>query len=257
MMEQMVNNLAIIQARTGATRLPNKVLKEIKGKTVLEHVIERVKRSKFIDEVIVATTINESDLSIVSLCAQKGVRVFCGSENDVLDRFYQISKLINPQNIIRITADCPLHDAEVIDLVVQSHLESKCDYTSNTLKESFPDGLDCEVFTYHALENAWKRAKLASQREHVTQYMIHDDQCSKFSVVGEENHGDERWTLDNEDDFRFIETIYSELYDTDVNFGYRNILNLLDRKPELKSLNNKAIRNEGLFKSLANDYAVN
>lgn len=251
-----MKNIAIIQARTGASRLPNKVIIQIKGKSVLEHVIDRVKRSTQINEVIVATTISESDLRIVELCAQNGIRVFCGSEDDVLDRYYQAAKLLEADNVIRITADCPLHDAQVIEQVIMSHIAQNNDYTSNTLKETFPDGLDCEIMKYSVLKEAWKEAKMAAQREHVTQYIIHNDKYKKSCVLSKENHGDERWTLDTKDDLRFIERVYEELYDSNPFFNYEDIITLLNKKPEIRKINSGSIRNEGLIKSLNNDFIV-
>lgn len=251
-----MNNIAIIQARTGSTRLPYKVLKQIEQKPVLQHVIERVKQSKLIDEVIVATSMSFSDLAIVKLCINLGIRVFCGSENDVLDRYYQVAKNVCADNIIRITADCPLHDAEVIDKVLQAHIENKSDYTSNILEETFPDGLDCEVITYKTLEEIWHKAKMASEREHVTLYIIQNNCYKKTSVVDKENHGFERWTLDTEEDFLFISEVYKELYHLKPFFKYQDILTLLNNNPKLRQINKGFLRNEGIKKSLINDYII-
>lgn len=251
-----MKNIAIIQARTGSTRLPDKVLIQIKGKTVLEHVLDRVNKSKQIDEVIVATTISRNDLKIVGLCAKNGIRVFCGSENDVLDRYYQAAKLLEADNIIRITADCPIHDPEVIDQVIMTHIARDNDYTSNTLKETFPDGLDCEIMKYSVLKEAWKQAAMASQREHVTQYIIHNDKYKKSCVLSKENHGDERWTLDTKDDLSFIDKVYEELYELNPLFNYDDVIALLNKKPEIRKINSSSVRNEGLIKSLNNDYIV-
>lgn len=251
-----MKSIAIIQARTGATRLPDKVLLPIKGKTVLEHVLDRVKRSRLLDEVIVATTMSKNDLKIVELCAKKGIRVFCGSENDVLDRYYQAARLIDADNIVRITADCPLHDAKVIDEVITVHIERDNDYTSNILEETFPDGLDCEIMRFSVLKEAWQRAELSSEREHVTQYIIHNDKYKKSGVTSSENHGEERWTLDTKEDFLFIGRVYAELYDSNPHFAYKDILTLLHEKPEIRKLNSGSTRNEGLIKSLNEDYIV-
>lgn len=251
-----MRNIAIIQARTGSTRLPDKVLLRLEDKTVLEHVIDRVSQSKFIDEVIVATTISMNDLGIVKICASKGIRVFCGSENDVLDRYYQAAKLFMPDNIVRITADCPLHDANVIDEVIERHLENDSDYSSNVLEETFPDGLDCEVMKFSTLREAWQEANLSSQREHVTQYIIHNEKYKKSSIVSKVNHGNERWTLDTEEDLLFIREIYKEIYSDNPYFNYTNIIDLLNRKPELRNINQRSIRNEGLLKSLKEDSTI-
>ena len=139
----------------GSTRLPDKVLMKLADKTVLENIIDRVSRY----------------LEIARLCAMKGVSIFCGSEDDVLDRFYQTAKQFRIKNIVRITADCPLIDPQIIDRAVKLYLDTGADYVSNTLEETYPDGLDVEVFSFDALEAAWKDAKLMSEREHVTPYI--------------------------------------------------------------------------------------
>lgn len=251
-----MRNLAIIQARTGSSRLPNKVLMKLGDKTVLEQVVCRVQQSKFIDEVIVATTEMESDNDIYKLCKQINVEVFRGSENDVLDRFYQCAKKYIPNNIVRITADCPLLDSCVIDKVIGLHIEKDYDFTSNTIEPTFPDGEDVEIMKYGVLKEAWEKAELASQREHVTQYIIHSDKYKKGNVLNKNNLEKMRWTLDTLPDYVFISKLYDELYDQDRNFGMEDILKLLDRKPELTLINCDSKRNEGLKKSLKNDYTI-
>ena len=195
-------NLAIIQARMGSSRLPNKVLKDLCGKPALWHVINRVKKSKLIDEIIIATTIEKQDLQIVKFCADNDIRVFVGSESDVLDRYYQAARLFKPDNVIRITSDCPLIDYEIIDLIIKKHIEENNDYTSNTLVDSFPDGLDCEIMKYSVLERAWENACLQSEREHVTLYIKNGD-FKKKNILCEEDRKNFRWTLDTEKDFLF------------------------------------------------------
>lgn len=255
-MKENINNLAIIQARTGATRLPNKVLIDIKGKKILEHVIDRVKSSKYIDEVVVATTINKNDLKIVSLCAKNDIRVFCGAEEDVLDRYYQVAKLLKPKNVVRITADCPMHDSQIIDLVIKNHLQSDSDYTSNVLEETYPDGLDCEIMKFAVLEEAWKTARLLSEREHATQFIINNDKYTKCSVVNSFNCGNERWTLDTENDLKLIQAVYNQLYEKNPLFRYEEIMSMLNENPHIREFNRDSIRNEGLIKSLRNDMLI-
>lgn len=251
-----VKNLAIIQARMGSSRLPNKVLMELQGKTVLEHVVERTNRSQCVDEVIVATTGEYADDAIVSLCESKGIRVFRGSENDVLDRYYQCALIIQPVNIVRITADCPMMDPKVIDLVIEEHTIKGNDYTSNTFEPSFPDGEDVEVMTYETLLAAWENAQMASQREHVTQYIINDNQFKKSNVPCSENLEELRWTLDTLNDYHFISKVFERLYEDNPYFGIEAVLDLLKHEPALMQLNRGSQRNEGLQKSLQNDYLV-
>lgn len=249
-------NLAIIQARMGASRLPNKVLMELEGKPVLWHVIHRVKKSKLIDEVVVATTYQKADLEIVKFCAESGIRVFAGSENDVLDRYYQVAKLFRPDNVIRITADCPLHDFHIIDQVIKKHISENNDYTSNTMEETFPDGLDCEIMKFSILKEIWKKAVLYSEREHVTQYILKNNKYKKNCLINTTYKGDERWTLDTEKDYEFIKRIFTELYIENQEFTSKDIYDLLDAKPEIRNINGGLVRNEGLLKSIRNDYIV-
>lgn len=250
--------LAIIQARMGSTRLPKKVLLDLEGKTVLEYVVERVKRSKLIDEVIVATTISPDDLDIVKLCSNKGIRVFCGSEDDVLDRYYQISKLIKPKHIVRVTADCPLIDPDIIDKTIDLHLYNNSDYTCNTLNETFPDGLDVEIFTYEALEKTWKEAKLTSEHEHVTPYIRNHKEIFKISGLDNKvNLSKKRWTLDEYDDYKFLKVIFENVYVNNPDFRMNDILKYLRKNPDVEIINNQIIRNQGYLKSLKEDKNIN
>lgn len=245
---------AIIQARMGSTRLPNKVLKNLGDKSVLEQVYSRVKKSKLIDEIFIATTIDKNNLPLLNLCTSKGMRVFCGSEDNVLDRYYQLAKLIKTEHIVRITSDCPVIDSELIDMIIEKHLQSNSDYTSNTIEDSYPDGLDTEVFKFKSLEYAWKNASLNSEREHVTAYIKKHPELFKLnSIVSEINYSEKRWTLDTDLDFQFLHLLYEELYSKNENFGMNDILELLERKPSLELINSNILRNEGYIKSLKED----
>lgn len=243
--------IAVIQARIGSTRLSDKVLLNLEGKSVLERVIERVKNSKFIQEVIVATTISKEDLEIVNLCSKIGVRVYCGSENDVLDRYFQVARILTPRHIVRITADCPLIDPQVIDRVIKLHLKERADYTSNILKPTFPDGEDVEVFRFQALKKAWENARLSSEREHVTPYMRkHPALFKRTNLSYAADLSRKRWTLDNKEDYRFIKLIYKNLLKKRSIFGMEEILEFLSEHPDCEKINHKIKRNEGYLKSL-------
>ncbi|MBN4051249.1 glycosyltransferase family protein [bacterium AH-315-M05] len=249
--------LAIIQARVGSTRLPGKVLLDMEGKTVLEHVINRVNSSSLISATVVATTINKEDLAIVKLCSEIGSRVFCGSEKDVLDRFYQAAKLLNPEQIIRITADCPLIDSQVVDKIINTHIEKKSDYTSNTLKITYPDGEDVEIFTFKTLKKAWKNARLLSEREHVTPYIRNRPKEFKLgNVEYQEDLSDKIWTLDVLKDYVFITSIYKKLYKQNPLFGMQAILDLLNYHPDIENINAHIKRNEGSRKTLKKDKKI-
>ncbi len=248
-----MNIITIIQARLGSTRLPGKVLLGLEGRTVLEHVIGRVRSSKLANDVIVATTINKEDLEIVKLCASLGISVYCGSVDDVLDRYYQTARLFKADHIVRITSDCPLIDPKTIDDVVALHLSEKADYTSNTLKETFPDGQDTEIFTFNALKEAWKNANLASEREHVTPYIRKNPSFKHVNLEYNEDLSQKRWTLDNPEDYEFIKLIYENLYKNNPFFGMKEILKFTNENPEIEKINNSLSRNEGYLKSLKED----
>ncbi len=250
--------LAMIQARCGSTRLPNKVLKDLCGKPALQRMIERVQRSKLIDEVMVVTSIEKNNLSILKLCADLGVRVGIGSEDDVLDRFYQTTKLIKPEYIIRLTADCPCFDAELLDQAIMA-MESDTDYMGMT-SESFADGLDLEIIKLDAFEKSWREADHSFEREHVTQYIIRHPEIFKLqnfeSPIG--YFGNQRWTVDEPEDFELVKRIYEhfELEMKNDSFGYKDILVFLNEHPEIMALNSKFTRNEGLSKSMKEDQIV-
>ena len=243
---------AIIQARISSTRLPGKVLLELLGKPVLWHVINRVSKAKSVDDVIVATSTLPADDAIEEFCRQNNVKFFRGHPVDVLDRFYQCAKNNRIEDIVRITADCPLHDPHIIDKVVTEYAAGGYDYAANALDPTFPDGLDVEVFSFQALEKAWKNARLASEREHVTPYIIkHPDLFRIKSIRQSRDYSHMRWTLDNPEDYEFIREVYiffgKDIFYTDV------VLELLEKKPELTRINKGIKRNEGYDKSLEKD----
>ncbi len=252
-----METLAIIQARTGSTRLPGKVLLDLEGATVLERVIERVMAAKLIDKVMVATTTQENDLPLVELCNRLGVAVYRGSEKDVLDRFYQAAKPFAPRRIVRITADCPLIDPKIIDQSIFTFRETKVDYLASQFDERLPDGEDVEVFSFEALKRAWADAKWVSEREHVTPYIYKNPKIFKVSGLKvDHDYSEKRWTLDNQDDYEFIRAIYSLLYKNNHQFGMEDVLELLKKNPDLEKLNSHIARNEGYAKSLREDKIV-
>lgn len=247
--------LVIIQARVGSSRLPNKVLLPLGTKTVIEQVVNRVKKSKLIDELVVATSIEKNNLPLIHLCSGAGIRIFAGEENDVLDRFYQAAKLIKPKHIVRITADCPLHDPEIIDKVIKEHCDARNDYTSNTDPPTYPDGLDVEIFTYEALIKTWNEAELISQREHVTPYMRTGNIFSRSNVKNEIDYSSLRWTLDEEVDYTLIKEIYDYFNNKEI-FYFKDILQLIEKNPYLRTINSTIQRNEGYEKSLKKDKRI-
>lgn len=230
--------VAIIQARMTSTRLPGKVLKEVMDKKLLEYQLERVKCSKLIDEIIVATTINESDSPIVELCRQLDVAFYRGSEEDVLERYYEASKESNADVIVRLTSDCPLIDPEIIDLVINQYLSCDFDYVSNTQERTFPRGMDTEVFSANLLKIAYIHGTKEYEREHVTPYFyMNKNQFTIGQVKSEHDNSSFRLTVDTKEDLELITILLEKLYPINKNFDLAAILRLLRSNPSLTSIN--------------------
>ena len=201
--------LAIIQARTTSKRLPNKILLLLDGKTVLEHCMSRVFGAKLIDQMVVAYPLGEASLPIQKICANLDIMGFAGSEDDVLDRYYQCARLLKPKHIVRITSDCPLVDSDLIDRVIAYHIAENATYTSNRLNEpAYPDGEDIEVFTFDALERAWKYSVMPYDREHVSTFIKADpsNKCCHYPAPCD--MGDIKYSLDTMEDYEEIRRRY-------------------------------------------------
>ena len=247
----------IIQARMGSTRLPGKVLKDISDHPMVWHVINRVRQAKRLDEVVVATSDGASDDTVAAFCEQEGIPCFRGSENDVLDRYYRAASWIGADTIVRITADCPLIDPVVLDEVVATYLDGGCDYASNTIERTYPDGLDTEVFSFEVLEKTWRGASLMSEREHVTPYIWRNGELFKLGQVTQEvDLSDLRWTVDEPEDLEFVRKVYEHLYQPGQVFLMEDIVKLLERHPELLEINRGFETNEGYLRSLWEDRVV-
>ncbi len=245
----------IIQARMGSTRLPAKVLMEIEGKSILLYCLEQASKSKLINKIIVASTINQNDEILIEKVKNYGYDVFAGSEDDVLDRYYQAAKKFGTKVIVRLTSDCPLIDPQIMDNVIKTFQEIKCDYCSNVQPPTFPDGYDVEVFSFKALERAWKETKLMSEREHVTPFLWKNNK--KFKIVNVENDEDLshlRITVDEKEDFILIEEIIKKIKKSPIYL--KDILKLFKEEPELLKINSKYARNEGYAKSILEDKIV-
>jgi spore coat polysaccharide biosynthesis protein SpsF len=246
--------LAILQARVSSTRLPGKVLKPLLGEPMLIRQIERVRRCRLIDKLVVATSVDSSDDALIEVLSQTGIACFRGSLDDVLERFYQAAKPSQPEHVVRLTGDCPLADPVLIDEAINAHLSCGVDYTSTALNPSYPDGLDVEVIRFAALERTWREAGLPSEREHVTPYIYHHPELFRLkSVEQAENMSCLRWTVDEPADFVFVERVYAELYPINPAFAMNDVLALLEKQPELLGINARFERNEGYTKSLIRD----
>jgi spore coat polysaccharide biosynthesis protein SpsF len=250
----MMEIIGILQARCSSTRLPGKVLRPIMGKPMLLQQIERLQRSKHLSKIVVATSDTPDDDPLAILCLSHKIGCYRGDLNDVLDRFYQAAVKYNALHIARLTGDCPLTDPAVIDHVIESYTESGVDYASNALEPSYPDGLDVEIFNIATLKQAWEKAQLPSEREHVTPYIHkHPDIFKLLSVKHTEDLSARRWTVDNPEDFDFVSRVYDALYPQNPKFNTADILRLIRSEPYLTSVNSHLVRNEGYQISIAKD----
>jgi spore coat polysaccharide biosynthesis protein SpsF len=236
--------LAIIQARMSSSRLPGKVLLDIAGQPMLVRVVERVRRAETVDEVVVATTSDASDDSVEALCKARGYLYTRGSTHDVLDRYYQAARQFGGEVIVRITADCPLIDPGVIDMVVNAFLGEKStpwDFAANRLpppwKRTFPIGLDTEVCTFRSLERAWREASEPHQREHVMPYLYEQEGRFRVLVVDHDpDFGSMRLTVDTSEDLELVRQIYA-YFAGHEDFTWYEIISLFQRHPELAQIN--------------------
>ena len=234
----------------GSSRFPGKVLEDLSGRPMLWHVVDRVRGARRVERVVVATTDRAVDDPIARFCAQENIACFRGDEQDVLDRFYQAARADHADVVVRITADCPLIDPEVIDKVVERFQRGDCDYVSNAIRYTYPDGLDTEVFSFAALERAWREAGKPSEREHVTPYL----RTGKFRVANVESEipvspAQYRWTVDHPADLEFVRKVYAA-FSRNGEFGFRAIFDLLKERPDLATIQAETITNEGYYKSL-------
>jgi spore coat polysaccharide biosynthesis protein SpsF len=239
--------LAILQARLSSTRLPGKVLEPILGEPMIVRQIERIQRSRLIDRLVVATSIDASDDPLAAELQGRGIEVRRGPLDDVVSRFGDVVTEFEPDTVVRLTADCPLTDATVIDLVIESHLASSSDYSSNTISPSYPDGLDVECVTSSAFRRLVRLPLTIREREHVTLGIYGRPlEFSINSVTQDVDRSGLRWTVDVPDDLEFVRTVYADLYDGNNGFDQVAILGLLARRPDLNRTELDLARNAGL-----------
>ncbi|HXT01682.1 MAG TPA: glycosyltransferase family protein [Elusimicrobiota bacterium] len=229
----------IVQARMTSTRLPGKVLMDLDGKPLLSRQLARLKACRTADDIVVACTTNSADEPIAELCGREGVRVFRGSENDVLARYVGAAREANADVIVRVTSDCPLICPEICDLVVDRLLSSGCDYASNALKRTYPRGLDCEALTNAALARVAAEGTSAPAREHVT-WRIHTEDRASYrlsSVEDTDDHSGLRWTVDEPADLEAIRLLWKGLGLSNRMLSYREILAYALAHPEVAAVN--------------------
>lgn len=247
-----MRTVAIIQARMGSTRLPNKVLMRIEGKPLLWHVAKRVQAAKLVDDVVVATSKSFKDDGIARLARENGIKVFRGSESNCLERYYKAAKTNNAGTIVRITGDSPLICPEIIDKVIKEFKKGKYAYATNTLLYTYPDGCDVEVFSFDALEKTWRECKDSLTAEHVTPYIKNS---GRFKIKNVENKDRSdlsgyKWSVDKSEDIKFVRKIYKNLYRNGKIFSLKEILHFVREHPEIEKINKGFIINEGYYKSI-------
>lgn len=245
----MSKPIAIIQARMGSTRLPEKVLMDIGDKPMLWHVYERARCSSLVDDVVVATSTESNDDAVEAFCDSHGIPCHRGSEEDVLDRYYRVASAEDANPVVRLTADCPLLSPPVVDRIIRKFRSSPADYVSNTIEYTYPDGLDVEVFEFTALELAWKEAREPDEREHVTIYMRESDDVQTQNVeslldISEYEFADDdsilRWTVDYPEDLEFVREVYRHLTSHGHwLFDQQSVYELLKREPSLREINDE------------------
>lgn len=242
--------VGVIQARMGSTRLPGKAMKPILGTPMLFLQIERMQRAHSIDRLVVATSSEQGDDVLAQECDRRAIAVYRGSPSDVLSRCVKAASEVEPEAIVRLTGDCPLTDWTVIDRAVQAYKGGGFQYVSNTNPASYPDGLDVEVVDYRALQIADAEARLPSEREHVTPFIRkRPDRFRSANIRAATDLSALRWTVDEPADFELVRAIYEALYPSRPAFETADILEYLERHPELSLLNAHIVRNAGLLKS--------
>jgi len=235
-----MKKLIIVQARMTSTRLPGKVMEIVCDKPILEHLINRLKTIRSADQIVIATTVNDTDNQIVNLCKKLDTLYYRGSEEDVLGRYYEAAVEYGGEVIIRITSDCPVIDPEVVDYLIKFYTNNieKYDYVSNTLKRSYPRGMDTEIISFKILKDAHFNAYDPIDREHVTPYITKKQhQFRLHNILYDIDMSRYRWTVDTPEDLELITRIYDALYYKNPLFSLNDILDLMTRNPEWEAIN--------------------
>ncbi|MBU3576932.1 aminotransferase class III-fold pyridoxal phosphate-dependent enzyme [Polynucleobacter sp. UK-Kesae-W10] len=236
--------VAIVQARMGSTRLPDKVMRLIQGRPMIELLLSRLSKSAEITQIVVATSDDPKNQSLVDHVRNLGYLCVQGSENDVLSRYMRVVDLVDPDIIIRITGDCPLVDPQLVDEFIRAYRVGQVDYCSNVNPPSYPDGLDIEVFSALALRQAALEAKDSFDREHVTPYLRRSEDFKKINLSQSEDLSDLRWTVDEAPDLKVITSVF-DYFSPNIHFGWREVFELQRDHPELFVANHQLTRNEG------------
>ncbi|MCA8974159.1 MAG: glycosyltransferase family protein [Planctomycetes bacterium] len=248
--------VAVLQARATSTRLPGKVLRGILGEPMLQRQLARVRRASCLQGVVVATSDDASDDEVAALAARCGVACHRGALDDVLARCHGAAAQAGAEHVVRLTGDCPLVDPAIVDRVVAAHLESGADYTSNTLRRTFPDGLDVEVVRASVLAEAVAEATLPSEREHVTPFVYHRPERYRLcSVEHREPLGQLRWTVDTAEDLEVVTAVFAHFLPLRPDFAMDDVLQLWRERPGLFAANATVDPTAGWRRSLQRDAA--
>ena len=235
-----MNTVLIVQARMGSTRLPGKIAMDIGGHSMLARVVSRARRARTITRTIVATTTSAADHGVPAMADALGVEVFRGDEDDVLDRYYAAARATHADVVVRVTADCPLIEPDILDKVVRAFVSATppADFAANTLRRTYPQGLDVEVASFAAIERAWRDARRPYQRSHVFPYLYENPQTFRLLGVTDDDadHSTMRWTVDTAADLAFVRAVYAR-FGNELFVGWRDVVALLDREPDLLEIN--------------------
>ncbi|GIK22827.1 MAG: glycosyltransferase family protein [Ignavibacterium sp.] len=244
-MNKTIKIVTVIQARSGSSRLANKIFLTLTGKPLLYRMFERVAASELKGTIVIATTTESSDDNVESFCKDHKINFYRGHQTDLLDRHYQAAKIFSADAVIKIPSDCPLIDSKVIDKVIQFYLNNinNYDYVSNLHPATYPDGNDVEIMSFNALEKAWNNAEREFEREHTTPFIWENPDKFRIGNVLWETGLDYsmtyRFTIDYPEDYEFIKKVYDELYPKKPDFSLEDILNLLNENKEIKKINSK------------------
>lgn len=244
-MNKTIKIVTVIQARSGSSRLANKIFLTLTGKPLLYRMFERVAASELKGTIVIATTTESSDDNVESFCKDHKINIYRGHQTDLLDRHYQAAKIFSADAVIKIPSDCPLIDSKVIDKVIQFYLNNinNYDYVSNLHPATYPDGNDVEIMSFNALEKAWNNAEREFEREHTTPFIWENPDKFRIGNVLWETGLDYsmtyRFTIDYPEDYEFIKKVYDELYPKKPDFSLEDILNLLNENKEIKKINSK------------------
>tara|TARA_X000000368_G_C22909268_1_gene657809 strand:+ start:199 stop:918 length:720 start_codon:yes stop_codon:yes gene_type:complete len=231
-----------VQARITSKRFPNKILSEINGKKVIEILVKKLKKIKYVNKIVFLIPNTKKNKKLAKILKKLGVEIFKGSENNVLERYYKAAKKYNAKNIIRVTSDCPLLDIKLSQRIIKKYLSGNYNYVSNITPPTFPDGMDIEIFKFKTLEKAWKKSTTKSEKEHVTEYMRKNEK-KKFNIKSKKNFSKIRITLDYKEDLILLRKIFNH-FKPDIYFGLKEIINLNNKIPYWFNVNKKYIQNE-------------